>query len=471
MTRIVNRAAIVAVAAAAVAAQAQPGTDTPAPRDWTAEQDHRNMQRQLGITELRPGPSGREDAPNAANYDESKATRFPDWPDLLTLEDGTRVTSAALWREQRRPEIVEAFAREVVGRIPDRVPDVRWSVADTAEGAMGGRAVAGKRLAGRVDNSSYPAIEIEIDLTLVVPAAADGPVPVMIMFRGRSLAQAVGNEPPRRFGPPPDHAPATEQLIEAGWGYAFLDPRSIQADDGADLTRGIIGLVNEGRARDPDDWGALRAWSWGAARALDYLETDPAVDAGHVGIEGVSRYGKAALVTMAFEPRFAVALIGSSGEGGASPYRRNFGEMLENLTGSGQYHWMAGNFLKYGTAESSFGSMNADDLPVDAHSLIALCAPRPVFISYGIPEQGDALWLDQQGSYMATVAASKVYELLGAEGLGTGETYRTAGKPPVNEGLLDGALAWRQHDGGHTDGPNWGHFIPWAERELGLGGR
>ena len=132
-----------------------------------------------------------------------------------------------------------------------------------------------------------------------------------------------------------------------------------------------------------------------------------------MGIEGVSRYGKAALVTMAFEPRFAVVLVGSSGEGGAKPHRRNFGEAVENLTGSGEYHWMAGNFLKYGAAEASFGSRNAGDLPVDAHQLIALCAPRPTFVSYGIPDKGDALWLDQQGSYMATVAAGPVFRLLG----------------------------------------------------------
>ena len=137
-----------------------------------------------------------------------------------------------------------------------------------------------------------------------------------------------------------------------------------------------------------------------------------------MGIEGVSRYGKAALVTMAFEPRFALALVGSSGEGGAKPHRRNFGEQVENLTGSGQYHWMAGNFLKYGAAEAAFGSRNANDIPVDAHQLIALCAPRPTFISYGVPEKGDANWLDQQGSFMATVAAGPVFRLLGARDLG-----------------------------------------------------
>jgi lysophospholipase L1-like esterase len=260
--------------------------------------------------------------------------------------------------------------------------------------------------------------------------------------------------------------PSREQLIAGGWGYALLDTSSIQADNGAGLTKGIIGLTNRGHARKPDDWGALRAWAWGASRGLDYLQTDKSVDAKHVGIEGVSRYGKAALVTMAFDTRFAVVLVGSSGEGGAKPYRRNFGEEVENLTGSGEYHWMAGNFLKYGAAQSSFGSKNASNLPVDSNELIALCAPRLTFISYGIPEMGDAKWLDQHGSFMATVAAGAVFRLLGAKGLGVNENYHTAKMPPVNMGLLDGQLAWRQHDAGHTDAPNWKYFIPWVDKFL-----
>jgi lysophospholipase L1-like esterase len=264
----------------------------------------------------------------------------------------------------------------------------------------------------------------------------------------------------------PAAPPSTEQLIAAGWGYVSLSTTSIQADNGAGLTAGIIGLANKGKRRTPEQWGSLRAWAWGAARALDYLETLPAVDAKRVGIEGVSRYGKAALVTMAFEPRFALVLVGSSGEGGAKPHRRNFGEAVENLTGSGQYHWMAGNFLKYGAAEASFGSKNANDIPVDAHELIALCAPRPTFISYGVPEKGDASWLDQQGSYMATVAAGPVFRLLGARDIGVTEDYRVAKMPPTNTSLLEGELAWRQHDGGHEDRSNMSFFIAWANRLL-----
>jgi len=169
---------------------------------------------------------------------------------------------------------------------------------------------------------------------------------------------------------------------------------------------------------------------------------------------------------MAFDMRFAVVLIGSSGEGGAKLHRRNWGEAVENLTGSGEYHWMAGNFLKYGASEATFGSKTAGDLPVDAHELIALCAPRLTFVSYGVPEKGDAKWLDHQGSYMAAIAAQPVFRLLGARDLGVREDYRTAKMPAVNVALLDGQLAWRQHDGGHTDAPNWKYFIPWADKFL-----
>src|SRR5215475_12482213 len=257
--------------------------------------------------------------------------------------------------------------------------------------------------------------------------------------------------------------PPTVQLVADGWGFAMIDPASIQADNGAGLTRGIIGLVNKGQPRKPEDWGALHAWAWGAGRGLDYLETDSSVDAKHVGIEGVSRYGKAALVTMAFDQRFAMVLVGSSGKGGATLLRRNYGEGVANLA-TGAHYWMAGNFLKYDAAEATFGSKTANDLPVDSNELIALCAPRPTFISYGVAEKGDAHWLDHQGSFMATIAAQPVFELVGGKGLGVSDDYHNAKMPPVNSGLLDGQLAWRQHDGGHTDAQNMKYFIQWANK-------
>jgi hypothetical protein len=438
-----------------------------APVNWTAAEDHQNMMDQLGIKALRPGPSGTETAPNHANYDESTANPFPTLPDALTLKNGKKVTTPAMWWNQRRPEIVEDFERDVLGRVPKNVPKVTWTVVNSVNAMVGSRPVVGKQLVGHVDNSSYPAINVEIQMTLVTPADAKGPVPVMMMFGGGGLPgvpPANGKAPPAPA--PGADPPATQQLIADGWGYASINPGSIQADNGAGLTKGIIGLVNKGQPRKPDDWGSLRAWAWGAARGLDYLETDKTVDAKRVGIEGVSRYGKAALVTMAFDTRFAVVLVGSSGEGGAKLHRRNWGEAVENLTGSGEYHWMAGNFIKYGAAEATFGSKNAGDLPVDAHELIALCAPRLTFISYGVPEKGDAKWLDHQGSYMAAVAAGSVFRLLGAKDLGTSDDYNKEKMPAVNVSVLDGQLAWRQHDGGHTDGPNWKYFIPWADKNL-----
>src|SRR5262245_18753592 len=426
---------------------------------WTTAQDHQQMMAQLGIRKLRPGPSGNESAPNHANYDEATANPFPVLPDALTLKNGRKVTTQALWWNQRRPEIIEDFEREVLGRVPRNIPRVTWTVTSTTTLMVGAQAAVGKQLVGHVQG---PSSSVDIQMALVVPAESRARVPVMMMFGSGSLTPPAGRGAP----PPGADPPATEQLIASGWGYASISPTSVQADNGAGLTKGIIGLTNNGQPRKPDDWGALRAWAWGASRALDYLEIDSAVDAKRVGIEGVSRYGKAALITMAFDTRFAVVLIGSSGEGGAKLHRRNWGEAVENLTGQGEYHWMAGNFMKYGAAEASFGSKNAGDIPVDAHELIALCAPRPTFISYGVPERGDAHWLDHQGSYMAAVAAGPVFRLLGAKDLGTSDDYRTEKMPGVNVGLLDGQLAWRQHDGGHTDGPNWKYFIPWANRML-----
>ena len=258
-----------------------------------------------------------------------------------------------------------------------------------------------------------------------------------------------------------------QQALSHGWGYGSIDPASIQADGGGNaLRQGIIGLVNKGQPRKPEDWGALRAWGWGVGRLVDYFQANPdsKVDPTKVGIEGVSRYGKAALVTEAFEPRVAVALVGSSGEGGAKLHRHNYGEAVENLTGD-EYYWMGGNFLKYGAKEFTDASkkeMNASDLPVDSHELIALCAPRPVFISDGSESGGDPKWIDHPGTYRAGLLASKVYEVFGEKGYGSDiQDWIHAPLPPV-ETLVGGNLAFRQHSGGHTDGPNVPTFFNWV---------
>ncbi len=344
------------------------------------------------------------------NYDESKAGPRSPLPDPLVSKSGARVTDAKTWWAKRRPEIVEDFDREVYGRVPTVVPKVAWRVASTASEKIGGMPVTTKSLVGRVDNAAFPAINVDIEMTLTTPANAAGPVPVIIEFGFRFPAGMP--RPPRPAGAPPEGPSWQEQLIAKGWGFAVLSPNTIQADNGAGLTKGIIGLVNKGQPRKLDDWGALRAWAWGASRALDYLETDPAVDAKRVGIEGVSRYGKAALVTMAYDPRFAIAFVASSGEGGAKLHRRTFGELVENVAGSGEYHWMAGNFIKYA------GPLTADDLPVDAHELIALCAPRPVFVSAGSFEL-EGGWVDAKGMFLGAAGAGPVYRLLGGKDMGT----------------------------------------------------
>jgi lysophospholipase L1-like esterase len=434
-------------AAAADDPPAKPSPAPPAPVTFNAQQDRQNMLDQLKIPAalMRRGPSGMNPrAPDYQNTDEAKANPWPYLPEMMVTKGRKPVDTPDLWWKVRRPEIVEYFDAEVYGRVPKEVPKVTWepAPADVGGGFIpGGRGgpppvpSVTKRLVGRVDNSACPAITVNIRLTLILPANASGPVPVMMDFGGGG---------------------GMAQYLTKGWGYALVNPNSIQADNGAGLTRGIVGLCNKGQPRRPEDWGSLRAWAWGASRALDYLETDKAVDAKQVGISGLSRYGKAALVAMAYEPRFAIGLIGSSGEGGAKLHRRNWGEQVENLTGSGEYHWMSGTFLKYG------GPLAPCDLPVDAHELIALCAPRPTFISYGASSgQGaEGTWVDQKGSFMAAAAAGPAFRLLGKKDLGTTEM------PPVGTALVDGELAWRMHSGGHTTGPNMDTFVTWASRYL-----
>jgi hypothetical protein len=306
------------------------------PVTFTAQEDHDDMMRQLGITELRPGPSGDANAPNHANYDEGTANPCPQLPDILTLKDGKKVKTPDMWWKQRRPEITADLEREVYGRVPENIPKVTWTVKVTDHEFVGGIPVIAKELTGHVDNSDYPLIDVDIKMVLVVPANVKGPVPVLMMFGRPSLPAPAQPSPedidklnevfkemmikadpsvkeifdkypayspvtrlpaPNPFAPRPAELAPTEELLHGGWGYATIDPNSIQADNGAGLTRGIIGLVNKGQPRKPEDWGALRAWAWGAARGLDYLATDSSVDAKKAGIEGVSRSWPVACAT------------------------------------------------------------------------------------------------------------------------------------------------------------------------------
>lgn len=420
---------------------------TPQQRDSLnklTQADHQLMMKMLGIDSLRPGPSGNPQAPNAANSDESRV-RYENVPDPLVFESGKPVKNAKDW-EARKTELFELFDREMYGRTPENLPSVSWELVWEKDTLIGSTETTYKKMKGIVDNSEYPSISVAIDFEYAVPKNVDKSVPLVMEFGW--IWPAGMQRPPAPPGPT-----WQEQVLSQGWGFGVIIPTSYQADNGAGLRAGIIGLVNKGEPRKVDDWGTLKAWGWGASRALDHLENDPEVNADKVTIEGLSRYGKAAIVAMAYDSRFAVGLIGSSGAGGAKMLRRVFGEQVENLAASGEYHWFTPNFIKYA------GPLNQDDLPVDAHELIALCAPRPMFISVGSPTV-EGQWIDGKGMFEAAVFAGPVYKLLGKKPLPTSVF------PPIQTFLDAGDIAFRQHEGGHTVGPNWPYFIEWAKMYL-----
>lgn len=419
--------------------------------------DYQNMLDQLGIKNMRKGREGR----GKDTSDEATANPWKEsLPDLMTFKDGTKVKTPEQW-EKRRAEIVEEFEREVFGRVPKNVPKVKWEVTNTTEGESGGIATVTKTLVGNVDNSAFPKITVAIQASFTVPKHAAGKVPIILQF---SFGFGGG------FGGKGGANSWTQQALDKAWGHGTISPNSIQGDNNR-LREGIVGLTNKGEPRSPEDWGALRAWAWGVSRLIDYFEANPdsGVDPAKVCITGVSRYGKAALVTAAFDTRIAAGFVASSGAGGAKLFRRDFGEMLENVAGRGEYHWMCGNFLKYGADEAKSGKKTAGNLPVDQHQLIALCAPRLCFISYGVPAKGDPNWVDAHGSFMAGVLAGPAWRVLGKKDLGTPGDYLTDKMPGINE-LIGGELAWRQHDGGHTSIPNFPTFYEWAGKYISTPG-
>jgi hypothetical protein len=466
--------------------QQAPAAASPPHVVLTSQQDRQRTMDQLKITMFPSGPG----AYLASTYDENTANPYPKLPDPLTFNDGSKVKTAAEW-QRRRAEIVELFDREVYGRRPGNIPKVSWTVTGTTEGVTANVPMITKQLVGRVDNSGYPALSVTILATLSTPKSAKGPVPVVLMFGGGgsapagipattacTLPGAAATAPNNaaRGGAPPiaarggaiPNAPAAaaargaatgaangapgggnagpsaqEQIVMRGWGYASVSTASIQADNGQGLTCGIIGLVNKGQPRSLEDWGVLSAWGWGMSKVMDYFATDQAVDAKKVAVQGHSRDGKAALVALAYDERFLTGFISSSGQGGAKLHRRKYGESIENLAATNEYHWMVGNYLKY--------AGHWDALPVDSHELVAMVAPRPVFLSTGkgpdlnpdgtvmmmpagdprfqasrgpIEQQAANIndaWVDSKGTFLAGVGAGPVYRLLGKKDLGTSE--------------------------------------------------
>jgi hypothetical protein len=409
-----------------------------------AAADYADMLAKVGVGQPREGrqPNSPDESKHP-NYDELIANPYPFYPDPLITESGKKVKNAKMWYKTRRPELVKLFEDNVHGRIHENTPSVKWEVTNEEKKDFAGTPVVVRTLKGVVDNSSYPAITVEISANVVYPDGKQNlPVIIEFGFGGGDPTRVRGNQKSWQ-----------QMVIERGWAAASINPSSIQADAGSGLTNGIIGLCNKGEFRQPTDWGSLRAWGWGLSRLIDYFETDKTFDATKCAIEGVSRYGKASLVAMAFEERIAAGFIASSGKAGAAGWRRDCGESIGNIVSNEEYHWVCGNLIKYGT-----DPYTENDLPVDQHELIALCAPRACFISTG-SWNGDK-WQDVVGSFISASKASPVYELLGYKGVGT-DLF-----PGMDNGLMEGRLTYRQHHGGHEAGPNWPFFLDFFEREV-----
>lgn len=369
------------------------------------------------------------------NFDESKTGNYV-LADPLKLKNGKPVTTASVWWKKRRPEILEDYQKEIYGYIPKNMPKVRFEVTSIDSSALDGKAIK-KTIVGHIDNSAYPEARPVVAITLYLPRNTQGKVPLLVNVGGY-----LGKYPGSKSTAPT----ALDLVIAKGWAIATVNTGELQADNGDGFKTGIIGLMNKGKMRRPEDWGVFSAWCWGLSRAFDYFETEPLIDSKKTGIQGHSRWGKTALLESALDSRWAICYASCAGSMGSALEKRAYGESINDCAAPGEYHWLAGNFLKY--------AGNWQNMPVDAHELISLVAPRPLLITGGTGDQ----WADPKGEFLACVAASPVYKLLGKKGISVTEM------PAPDTSLTDGDLAFREHTGGHTDLPDWPVFISFCER-------
>jgi hypothetical protein len=401
---------------------------------------------------------------HVSNYSEERVRPYA-LPDPLVMVSGERVANADQWFKARRPEILKLYRDEIYGRVPAGAPKVTWEVTGTDTGARGGTAVV-KRVAGRMGiRPDGP----QMNLTVYLPAKAREPVPVLLSITfgfgpdaRRQAAAKTEQRPPAvpgkaesaksaaASGGVPSGFDSVAEVLDRGWGYASLPYGEIQPDRADRWKEGVIGLtLKEGQERPaPDEWGTISAWAWGISRAIDYLESDPSIDAKRIAITGVSRLGKTVLWAGAQDERVAAVFSVVSGEMGAALIRRDWGETLDDMAQN--FPWQfAGNLQKW--------TGRWEELPVDQHMLIALCAPRPVYVNGGLTDQ----WSDPKGEFLALVAAGPVYRLLGGKGLGVAEL------PPLDAPATAGDLAFHYHSGGHMAVPaDWRAFLDFAERHF-----
>ncbi|HEV8130135.1 MAG TPA: acetylxylan esterase [Acidobacteriota bacterium] len=396
------------------------------------------------------------------NYDEAKVGKYT-LPDPLVLQNGERVRDAAAWNKHRRPEILKLFESNVYGRSPGRSKGITFEQFDLDKRALDGKAIrkqvtvyfTGKKKDGP-----------KMDILLYLPAAARKPVPVFLVpsFSGNYRIHSdpgikLGEEWPRdkKMKVPGDESKRgtntyfqVEKVLAGGYGLAVIYYCDIEPDFVGGIQFGVRPLFYQPGQTAPaaDEWGAIGAWAWGLSRALDYLETDKDVDARRVVLMGHSRLGKTALWAGAQDARFAVVIANGSGEGGAALSRRTYGETVKHLN-TNFPHWFCGNYKQF--------SDHVDELPVDQHMLLALIAPRPVYL--GCAEQDQ--WADPRGEFLSAVAAGPVYRLLGKQGLDTDQM------PPQHQPIMH-TIGFHYRAGKHeVTTYDWDQFLLFAEKHLG----
>lgn len=394
----------------------------------------------------------------ATNYDEAKVGDYT-LPDPLVCQDGSRVTNAETWLAQRRPEILEAYRAEIFGRSPDAGTNTTFNVWEISTNALGGAAVRKQieiNFSGTADGpfahlllytpagkSAAPAF-LCLQFNGNYTVTDDPDIAIFPGWNGKTGVPAMPKNPVR--GQSARNWKVTETLAR-GYGLAIIDYREIEPDlaNGAGFNHGVHKLFPPPAA---DGWGAIGAWAWGASRALDYLATDPAVDAQRVILFGHSRLGKTVLWAGAQDARFAAVIASCSGEMGASLSRRDYGETVDDVAKHIPY-WMCGNFQKY--------AGHWTNLPVDAHSLLSLIAPRPLFLSTGSEDR----WGDPRGEFLAARAATPVYELFGKTGLSETDF------PPLDHALQHD-IGFNCHTGKHDVLPtDWDNFLDFADAHFG----
>jgi hypothetical protein len=406
--------------------------------------------------------------PSDVNYDTSKIVSWP-LPDPLCALDGSRITTAASWQAKRRPELLSLFEEHVYGRTPSLGFSAEVEVVAEEPRACGGLATR-LELDLHLRARAFPGrAALVLRLLVWLPNAVRRPAPIFLGLnffgnhtvhpdpsirlakgwvldnaelgiRGYSHNQASRGLRARRW--------PVELLLARGYGLATLYAGDIDPDYHDGFRNGAHGLFrDEAMLEWPGDaWGSIAAWSWGLSRALDALSELDRVDAARVGVVGHSRFGKAALWAGAQDERFAWVVSNDSGRGGAAVSRRRFGELTRHLTARFP-HWFAGNFSNFDDRE--------ERLPVDQHELLALIAPRPVYVASASQD----LWADPDGELLACVHASPVYRLFGLDGIESPES-----------GLLEnvsigGHIGYHRRPGGHDIiAADWWHYIEFAER-------